>query len=468
MNQHNMNGFRGIYHYCIWVLILVAVQFFGACKGDGLDIGIASESVGVNVVDTLAVETSTFLLDPLPTTGQGVILAGSVYDEDLGNVKSSSYFRLSNESLDLSSIPEYSRYDSLSITFFYNGYSYGDTTKFIRLNVHRVIEEIDPYEFPVALEDDEYPVFASGSETLLADKTFEYDSEILGSLSFKPTPNSPEDTTIRVLLDDVFGQTLFDMAKNQDTRLTINDDFINFLKGLVVMPAHGINGAMVGFKDSVLFEVHYSYENENTGGVRNEGVVLFPIGSASYQYNHIAYDRTGTPLADLTYDHDDIASSLTGNRTYVQGLTGIVTRLKFPTVKLFVNEGLIAVNKALLTIETDQVRDYEFPPPNGLILMRTNIYGTPISIINSSYNSSSSQTAYLQSSNIAGGTSNGRYVFDMTEYINNLRKDDRDNEMESLLISLPTSELLSAVNHLKIAVNDGKPAIKLHLTYVKF
>src|SRR5690606_15828713 len=82
MNQYNMNGLRGVYRYSIWILILVAVQFFNACKSDGLDVGITNESVGVNTADTLTIEASTFLLDPLPTTGQGEYMDDRIKDEE--------------------------------------------------------------------------------------------------------------------------------------------------------------------------------------------------------------------------------------------------------------------------------------------------------------------------------------------------------------------------------------------------
>ncbi len=465
MNQYNMSGLREVYNYSIWILILVVVQFFNACKGDGLNIGLSNESVGVNAADTLTVEASTFLLDPLPTTGQGLLLVGRIHDEDFGRMESRSYFRLSNEQLALSSLPENSRYDSLSVRFFYNGYSYGDTTKYIRLNLHRVIEDIEPYEFPIALEDDEYPVFASGGTTLLANREFAYDSGSLGSVSFRPRPNTPEDTVVTMKLNDELGQTLFDMAVNEDTRLTVNDDFVNFLKGMVLVPADESEGVVLGFRDSIVFEVHYSHERQSDG-MREEGVISFPIGASTHQFNHIITDRQGTPLTDLSDQNNNITSSLTGNRTYVQGITGVVTRLRFPSARLFVNDDITAVSKAQLIIETDQSKESIFPPPNALILMRANRYGTPVAILPNSFQSDT-QTAYYQVGSQSGGAANGQYVFDLTGYMNELRY-TVDDEAESLLLSLPTTSLLSAVDHLKIAVRDGKPAIKLQLFYVKF
>ncbi len=458
-----MNGL-GMTRTCLILMVVsLATQFLIGCKqGDGISLGNPDDdAMGANIADTLTVEASTFLLDPLPTTGQGALLAGRLSDQDLGEVRSLSYFRLSNEQVSLSNLPDDASYDSLSISLFYNGYAYGDTTQAARLHLHRVIESIEPYEPPIALEDDEYPVFVSGS-TLLADREFQYESQSLGSVLFTPRPNTVGDSVL-VRLADSFGQTLFDMVVNNDSRLTVQDDFNDFLKGLVLVPAADM-GVMIGFRDSISFNIHYSHESQDDG-MRQTGVINFPIGASTHQFNHIVTDRSGTSLAGLSAQHDEMPAADTRHQTYVQGSAGIVTRLRFPTARMFVNDGLIAVSKAQLIIETDQSREHLFPPPNTLILMVANRYGTPTSLLTNSYQEDT-QVAYYQAPGAAGGVGNGRYVFDLTAYISELRN-TAAGEDESLLLSLPLTELMSSVNRLRIAASDGKPAIKLHVTYVK-
>ena len=48
--------------------------------------------MAVDVTDTFTVNSSTLLLDSLPTTGKGVLLIGRMNDPELGNVVSNSYF----------------------------------------------------------------------------------------------------------------------------------------------------------------------------------------------------------------------------------------------------------------------------------------------------------------------------------------------------------------------------------------
>ncbi len=444
--------------------IVLCVCVMISCKqGDGISLGYVENEIGMNVVDTFTVQASTFLLDPLPTAGQGTILVGSLVDDDLGTLKSSSYFRLSSSELSLGNLSTDVTYDSLSLRLFYSGYAYGDTTKSMRIGLHRVVEDIELTELSTALEDDEYPVFVS-SATIWADQQFAYAEEPLGSIWFSPRPNTVTDT-VEIKLNDQLGRTLFDMAVNNDTRLTSGDEFVDFFKGLVLVPDEKESGAVIGFRDSLSFDVHYSYERQSDG-MRVSDILRFVIGPSTHQYNHVAVNRTGTPLTTLSYDNNELPSSVTGHRTFIQGASGVVIRLRFPTAQMFVNDGLIAVSKAQLVIETDQSADSPYPPPASLVLMVANQYGTPTALLPFSYQEGTQQTATFQSAGQSGGTGYGRYVFDMTEYVSEMRK-TTFNETESLLLSIPTTELMSSVGRLQIAANGERPAIKLNVMYVK-
>jgi hypothetical protein len=441
-----------------------AVIFAVACKqGEGIRLdneGI--DDLGIEIVDTLTVDARTFLLDPLPTAATGTILVGSLRDEALGELRLSSYFRISNSELNLSGLPADAVYDSLSLRLFYDGYYYGDTTAQLQLALHRLSEDLELSELPVALEDDEYPVFVSG-ETLWSDQSVAFEPTALGSATFLPRPLSTSDT-VRIKLDDALGRSLFDMAMSNDTRLTNAEDFIDFFKGLVLMPA-GDNQCIVGLRDSIALNLHYSYERQSDG-MRASDTLRFTLGSTDYQYNQVTSDRQGTVLADLSYENNQLPESATLHRTFIQGTSGIVTRLRFPTARQFVNSANIAISKAQLIIETDQSAHALYPPPASLVMMIANPYGTPVSFLPASY-AEATQTAYYQAADQAGGAGNGKYVFDLTEYISEMRN-STSSESESLLLSIPTADLMATVNRLAVATQGNKPAIKLHLLYVKF
>lgn len=448
-------------NFCL-ILFVLSLGFVSSCKdADGITLDNNDEPLMVNSADTLTVEASTFLLDALPTAATGRLLVGGNQDEHLGDLVLSSYFRLTNTDLSISSLPDNIQYDSLSLELYYDSYSYGDTTKTLALDVHRITEDIEPKELSIALEDDEYPVFVSAA-TLYSNQTFGYDPTPLGGITFHPRPQSTTDT-LCIRLDDVLGRSLLDMAINNDNRLINTDDFTDFFKGLALIP-RGESHATIGLQDSVRFRIHYSYERQSDGK-RVEGILACGIGSSSYQYNHIVTDLTDSPLANLSYDNQELAASLTDYRTYLQGGSGIVTRLRFPSLRSFLNSGNLSLSKATLVIETDQSEIGDSPPPSSLVLMVANKYGTPVSLVQGS---SGNVTAVYRSASQSGSGGNGKYEFNITDYVSNVKTQAGFDETQSLLLSMPTADLLSTVNKLRLATYNTKPAIKLNLLYVNF
>lgn len=446
----------------IHLLFCCCSVFILGCKSvDGLTIDINDEKLMINNADTLTITASSFLLDPLPTAANKKLLVGGTVDEQFGQVAVSSYFRLSASDLSLEKLPDEVTYDSLSIELYYNKYSYGDTSRALRLDIHRVIQDIEPKELPIALEDDEYPVFVSEA-TLYSDRTFDYDPISLGGITIIPRPNTKTDT-LRFRLDDILGKQLLGLAENKDSKLVNNDDFVEYFKGLLLR-SDGASHAAIGLQDSLKLRIHYSYDNE-IDGKKASGALMLGIGPSKYQYNQITANRNNTNLADLTFDNQEIASSKTENKTFIQGSTGIVTRLRFPTLRSFLSIDNKALSKATLIIETDQSGIGNQPPPTSLILMAANKYGTPTSIVQGA---NGNATAVYQPNTQSGGVINGRYEFDITDYVSKLIKQSGFDEKQSLLLTLPTKDLLSSVNRLIIAKQQNKPAIKLNILYVNY
>lgn len=180
------------------------------------------------------------------------------------------------------------------------------------------------------------------------------------------------------------------------------------------------------------------------------------------QFNHIESDRSNTLLKDLNYANKEVKSENTDGRTFLQAGTGIVTKIKMPGLEKFLSEKL-SINKAELVIETspDTYAIYKAPP--SLILFVANKGDVPKSIVTEPF-SNTKQSAYFRPGNDVG--SNGRYIFKMTEFVNNARKGTyRDG---SLLLSVPLSDLFSTVHRLNIKDKKQIKSIKLYLYYTKF
>ncbi|SEM45032.1 protein of unknown function [bacterium A37T11] len=444
-----------------YVLFIGCILFFltGCKQEEVISLGNEEQSMGAEIVDSLTVNATTFLLDPLPTAGTGVLLTGKLDDGDLGKLNVSTYFRTGISVLD-ATLPDGAVYDSISLLLQYNHYYYGDTTKLQHLNLYRLSDEMELKDIPTTVEDDEKPVFVSGS-TFWADQELNHDATVLGSVSFKPHPLSGRDT-VKIKVSDDLGHTLFNMAKNADARLKNAEDFASFIKGFVLKP-DGDGGCVTGFRDSVLLNVHYSYHRE-TDGMQVHDSLVFNLSETAYQFNAVTADRSGGKLAALVQKRSEVPASQTGNQTYIQGSTGIVTRLSFPTLREFVNQSNLAISKAELVIQTSPKTQTLYGPPSVLNLMIANKYGTPISLLTASYGSGA-QNSYLVKGN--NGGSNGQYVFNLTQYVSNQRNATSDLN-QSLLLTLPVTNLMNSVNRLVVAAGDDKPSIKLRILYVKF
>ncbi|MEZ7497475.1 DUF4270 family protein [Flavobacterium sp. Arc3] len=305
---------------------LLLVLFLGAlitsCDSD-VDTGefvVGSDYLSVSnkviLVDTLTVDVSTINLDSLVTSSQGRILVGNYNDPYFGKVKSESYFQLSGSSYALNSdnsdidAPNYV-FDSIRMILRPDKYYYGDTTKVQTISIHRLLEKVK------VNDDDSY---------FYNDSSLSYDSESLGSYSFKPKPLSQD--TVVVSIKDVFGEAIFQKIKKRE--ITNFDEFTQYFKGLVIKSTTGTSSSVVGFSTTSVLRLYYSKYLGNTEESLN---LDFNILDQTKQFNNISLDRSGTEIKDLTGFTGSLSSLKTGNKAYVQSGTGIACRVDFPNIK---------------------------------------------------------------------------------------------------------------------------------------
>lgn len=449
------------YHNYLWLsALLICFLVFSKCaKIDDISLAGVPESLNVNSIDTFQVELGTFLLDPLPTAATGNLLLGAYKDEFIGTTQMYSYFRLSQPTLE-SEFEENIRFDSVTMDLKYNGYFYGDTTKMLDLSLHQLNQPLEKRELPIALEDDEYPVFVS-SASLFSDQTFDYNANPLAKIRFAPKPTASTDS-VTLKLDYSFGKELFDLAVSKDGKMTNADEFQDYLKGFLIKTNANAE-AIIGFKDSIDLVLHYSYENQKNGE-RISQKIKFSLNEKDYQFNAVETDRSGTILNEIGHENKELNSKKTNGRTFIQSSSGIVTRLRFPTIRTSIGDGTTIINRATLSIETDQAVGLS-SPIDTLILMNANRYGTPTSLL-TNLSGITASAAYYANTN-ATVTSKGSYVFDITDYINSLIKSSSYNESESLILAPQITDLLTTIETLHVATSDNRPAIKLNVIYTK-
>lgn len=282
------------------------------------------DDFAVLYTDTVTVQLSTVGSDSLMTGGPARLLVGSYTDPYFGKVRTLNFFQ--PEAENGISVAKDAEYDSLMLSLRYDRYWYGDTTKAINLTVYKLLSDIF-----------EKGSYWNGNSTT-------YDPAPIGKIAFLPRPYTTK--SVKIKLSDVLGKQIFQMA--QDSKLSTHEDWLNLVKGLAIMPAASDNGAVIGFlssDDSTSLQLHY--HTPLVSEFKKDSTVLPLKGS----YNQITSDRKGTQLAKLA-DSRRIAlpSEQSGNMSFIQNGTGIMTRVDFPYLKNLKYIKYTAANRAFLRI----------------------------------------------------------------------------------------------------------------------
>jgi len=317
------------------LLIIVGFAFsLTACQwGDQIE-SLAQpdpDDFAVLSADTVTIQLSTIGTDSLMTGAAPRMLLGTYKDPYFGKVRTMSFFQPTREG-GLSLVQE-AVYDSLILSLSYdNTYSYGDTTKPMNLTVHKLLKDIT--DIP------------SGSAYWNHNST-PYDPAPIGKITVVPRPRTTAQLKIR--LSDVLGKQIFAMAKNN--QLTSSVDWINLVKGLVVVPAATDNGPVVGFEwggsvDSTSVQLHYHTP------LVNEFKKDSAIFKVTANYNQTVADPAGTQLAKLPDNKRlSLPSSQSGNQAFMQAGTGIMLRVDLPYLSNFKYAEYTAINKAYLRVK---------------------------------------------------------------------------------------------------------------------
>jgi hypothetical protein len=300
------------------VLSIVIVS----CDSD-VDTGsfaVGSDYLQINnnviLVDTMTVDVSTIQIDSLVTSSQNRIAVGSYDDPLFGKVQANSYFQLSGSTYTVnvsSSDTEGGNYvfDSIRMVMKLDKYYYGDTTQVHSFTVHRLQQKVK-----TSLEDN----------TFHNDSDLAYDTESLGSVSFKPKPNSQD--SVNVVLSNEFGNALFQKLKSKE--ITNTDEFVDYFKGLVIKSSTSNSSNVIGFNLSSELRLYYSkYLSESDSSL----LITFGIYDVVKQFNNFSLDKKGTLIENLPNSKSKLASVNTSNMGFVQSGTGIACRVDFPNIK---------------------------------------------------------------------------------------------------------------------------------------
>ena len=420
------------------LLLSASVFFIASCTKPDIQFGqelINISNTQIVMVDTFSPKLSTVYIDSFVTSGKGTGLTGGYTDPVFGAISSQSYLELNPPPYNKdytgtgSSIYDNTIYDSLSLILKLDkGSYYGDTTKQIQINVHRLSELMTPPN--------------NGSVFYNVNTTAVFPTP-LGSASFLIYPARTD--TVAIRLSDALGTELYNKLKNSnDVDMQNSTNFLLYFNGLrVSSPA--LSNLAIGYKDSVIMRLHY----RKFGMYVTNEHVDFTIGNVAHQYSNIAIDRTGTPLAGINSVNREILSEQTNNISYMQAITGTMVKITFPS--LFDAHGLpnfVKLRSAQLIIRPMQssYRTYPLPPQLRLSVTTTaaNAIGNDIVFTGAT---ASTQYGNLVIDYITG--INTAYTYDLTAYFKSLLLSNTSyfpGSHNGLLLSPPSNSFETKFN----------------------
>jgi len=347
--------------------------------------------------DTFSVLTSTIQLDSFLTNNTGTVLLGRYKDDRLGHVSASSYFQISYTGSFVQD--NTSVFDSAVMVFPYNHQFTGDTTKLITIKGYEVTEQMVFRIQPVVVQPggpaspSVIKTSAFSGSGFFSNSTFSHSPDPIFSGTVKLFPHTD---TLSIRVPDSFARKWFLLAKHDSTTHIFSNQsiFVNsFFRGMYVEADASTEACIAGFNVGSSSNSNRNpdppekklrlrfYYRKLSNGLYSKAHQDFTITNPIYQFNSITYDRTGTTLASLQ-PNEGISSRLTGDVSYVQAGTGLVTRLDFPSLKtFFANNPALSLNAAYLVIYPEAgTYPKNTLPPKQLQLFTTDVSNIPLNV----------------------------------------------------------------------------------------
>ena len=352
----------------LFALAVISAVFTNTSCSDpsllGADL-FKDEKLNLQFTDTLTINAvnepaDSFVVNTKTTASLDYLLLGNVADPVFGPTEAQifSQFRYSGAATPT----EVATADSFSVylELYYNSANvYGDTLADQKVSVYRLTEEIP-------------------DETLYSSKVFKSESTPIGSMTFKPTPNTTERVITRTIVDTVKYDTTYTAPR---IRIPLNMNFAQLLKdtsiftGGSAFSATGFTKWLKGLvikvdnKTGCMMAFDFGSTTNPTGikmyyrkkGDKNESTLSFP-SSGLIKYSHFNLDYANGTIQPFLRNQKKADEKL-----FVQGMSGINVKLEFPYLQSL---GKIVINKAELelTAVNEGTNMASFPAIDQLVL----------------------------------------------------------------------------------------------------
>ena len=425
----------------ICLLILssaIALILTGGCTKPSINFSSAfatGSSTNIIVVDTFSALMSTINYDSFPTSGTGSVLVGSYRDNSFGTVSSKSYYQLAPPRV-IPSITNQAGYDSLVVITRLNKYFYGDTTLPQQYLLNQLKTNL---------------VYPGTQSTFYSNDSFPVDPNPLGSSTvyIKPTggyTSQLRNDSLMIKMSDNLGRQLFEMLQTYSDTVTNTTIFLGFFKGLSMSAGSGGPAAIYGFKDTLVMRIFW----HEPGVIATPHYVDFIMWNRALQFNHITYDRNGTPLQIFNTAQSpipgvpvEVYSDATNNAVYLQTGTALRAKFRFPYLsQLIQRQDFVSLLKAELILSPlSGSYDPLLTIPPQLQLFTTddnNQLGIPIAAAGGSYGNY--KIDYIYNANTA-------YSYDITSLLKRQLNDNQANAYKyAVIATIPTPLDISTFN----------------------
>lgn len=429
----------------------------------GLDVQPENDLLNVGYQDSTTIYTRTLNGDSLITDetliSSGIGLIGKYIDPVFGTATASMYTQVRLPSnIGPTTFGTAPVCDSIVLSLVYDGPVYGkQDRKNQTLNVYQISESMTTST--VYYSNQTLNTFGSD---LTEDDGFVFKPSPLDSVQVFDNPTKPElKPQILARLDQAFGQLLLN---NQSTGyLADNTAFQNFFKGIYIT-TENTTGLASEEGNIIHFRMGESkitlYYHNSTSGTATSLKYDLSLGSVA-RFNHFKHDYTVAGV-DTSLAAQVGSSGAPQNATvFVQGMSGAKTKITFPHLMNWVDNGLIGINKAELVISVDTnlldlYRLDTFAAPSALVIFGINDDGTTYAIPDA-----------FEGATYFGGTLNSgtvEYRFNIARYIQQVLDGDRNNNGLYLLASN------GAVNANRVVIAGASSTtrpMKLNITYTK-
>ncbi|WP_299818564.1 DUF4270 family protein [uncultured Pontibacter sp.] len=344
-----------------FLLFFFSIATLASCD-DPTDIGIDLQDenqIGTDFTDTITINTGTVLLsDSILSFKVAPAQVGYIADPVLGTLKATTYTEvaLGGTSVTFGENPQV---DSMVLTLDYS-HIYGNKSLPLTVNVFRLTEgfqEKASYFTNTTLAKEQAPLASTTLIPLLLEKKkqFDVDSTAAKRLIKIKLPQS--------LISEFVAQSGKDPLKSQES-------FEAFFKGLAIA-SEGDPSNLLALNlaaDSSKIVMHY-----RNGADKKKHTFRFTQSSLVSYFTNFEGSRAGTVVADLKQSNDFIPASQTGNESFVQNNTQLITKLTLPYLQKFKEAaGAVIINRAELIVPVKAASTTAFTAPPQLVVYQTN------------------------------------------------------------------------------------------------